>query len=504
MRALALMLTLALGLEVAAAAPTPARTVITNTAYIDLVESDGLPHSYTSPPVSVTVAAVCAVRLSPAEQTLQSPVGVRVPFTFTVTNLGNDTFTFPIQVKNQHPDMTSSVDPESVRLAQGESRDVTLWLVATEPGRHSAQLTTSCAGGEPQVALGHIDATRQPVTITKAVDAATALPGDIITYTLTVHNPNAAAVHQVQVTDPLSRDLIFISSEPAPVRFDTASNTLTYELPVIAPQSDAVITIKAKVTEQKDATRIENVASTHLPSDQPLVTPPVVTDVWDGKLSIAKNVDRNAAQVGERLNYTVTVTNASLNASFKKVLIKDVLPPGVVLDTSSLKLNGQPVIDLNPDPLVIEVEGPALRAKESAVLTYTVTVSPAALGSGKLTNVAEGAGTPDAPFVRPVVKTPPVDVTVYVTYLQRATLIGRVFLDYDGNKVFSDKDVAVKGARVMVAGIGSVLTDAQGRYGIADLRAGRYGMQLQTADLGGDPTAKGGDYGLAGARIADA
>lgn len=496
-RLLGVTLALAGLASTAGASPTPARTQITNVAYMD--DKEG--HTTQSPPVTVTVASVCGVTLTPKELRAPGEVGVETPFTFTLTNTGNDTFKFDLTVLPGASDTRVRTERGGYSVPAQGSASVNIWLFSDEPGLKFADLTATCPSGEKDTARAILDNARQPVTISKAVSHEVALPGDTITYTLTVHNPNKAPVRNALVSDTFHSDLTFLSSTPPPERHD--GQTYAFVIPLIPAQADASITVKARISSAKDDMRLVNVARANLPQDDPIPSNPVTTLVWDGKLAIEKDADRQTVRVGDRINYTVTVTNVSLNATFSRVRITDTLPRGVQVDQSSIQLNGKSAADLNPDPLVIEVESGELPAQEKAVLTYRVTVLPAAEGAGTLRNVALAEGTPktDIPG-KPRVKTPEVDHLIPVIREGRATLIGRVYLDRNGNRSY-DKgmDQPVSGARLMIAGIGSVVTDSQGRYGVADLREGRYGLQLETEDLGGDPHTKGGDFGLRGARL---
>lgn len=481
-------------LGAAGAVGTPAGTTITNVAYMDTADGGTKP----SNPVTVTVIPVCGVTITPAEQRLPGKVGVENLFTFTITNTGNAPFTFPLSVRTD-ADAQASVNPTSVKLLADESQNVQVSLVSDEPGVKKAVLSTGC-GDSTVTGTALTENSRDPMVIVKKADVKEAKPGDTVMYTITVTNPNKAPVKNFVVTDTLDADLMFVDSVPAP---EVKGQTLNYLIPIIPAEGTLNITIRAKISSTKDDMVIPNVAILKVPNETPIPTPPVVVDVWDGKLSIKKDVDKMVARVGDKLNYAITVTNTSLNAAFKTVRIVDRLPAELLVDAATLQLNGKPVQDLNPDPLIIEVEDGPLAAQQKMVLSYRASVLPAAVGKGVLRNVALAEGTPDARTPKPPVKTPEVDSVVRVVQDNRATLIGRVYFDRNGNKTFDDGDTPINHARIMIAGIGSVLTDEQGRYGILDLREARYGMQLDLSSVSGQPMQKGGDYALGGARLSN-
>ena len=502
-RGLLLWMTAALSASLAGAqeGPTPARTIIQNTAHLNSMAEPSLPTPPTtdSPTVQVTVAPVCSVTISPPAQQRETNIGTPEYFDYTVTNTGNQAFTFTLDSAGAVA--AHQVTPERLTLDAGQSGQVRLQLRADQVGTFESQLTAACPTGEQATATAVLNVSRQQVSTTKAVDRTEAKPGDILTYTITVHNPNAAAVQNVTVTDTLEADVQYLSATPAPI--SAKGQDLTWLISDIPAYGNVSITLQVQVTSAKDALQIRNVASSFIETDPPHVSEPVITTVWDGKLNIVKTVNTPTARLGDHLTYTVKATNASLNANFASVTIRDELPLGLLVDATTLRLNGQPARDLNPDPRIIEVTAEPLNAGKSATLQYTATVTAEAEAAGELKNVALAKGIPATPGTPTPVVTEKTSATVRILRGEQATLIGRVYYDRDENSVYGEDDSPVPGARILIAGIGGVVTDQEGRYGIRDLRAGRYGMTLQTRDLGGDPVPYKNDYALSGSRIAD-
>lgn len=503
---------LALSLGAAAlAAPTPAGTTITNAAIFD---ADG--QLTRSNAVTLTVREVCGVAVTPAEQQAPGQVGRLSPFTFTVVNTGNATRTFPLEAlpalgpqggttSNANVTLLESsgqvLTPSSLTLAQGERRDVVLGITPLAAGQVAGRLRASCSGSVTAEGLARVDATLLPLTASKSVSASSAKPGDTLTYTITVVNPNLVAVTGVTVTDTLDAHLKFIGATP---EAQVQDRTLTFHLAEIPAQGSATITLQAQLGTDADDVTVENTArarSADLPT--PVPTNTVSTTVWDPRLVIDKVSARTVVTVGDQVPYTVTVTNASKTARLERVTVKDTLPEGLSLTAGTLTLNGQAASDTNPDPLVIEVDGGALGPGEETVLRYSTVVTPAALGKSSLRNVALAtASSPSRPGVQ--VTTSEVDAIVKVNAAERAVLLGRVYLDVNGNSRFdSSVDRPVKGARVVVAGGEAALTDTLGRYAVPDLRVGRYAVALDRASVPYAPAAQAGDLLLNGTRLLD-
>jgi uncharacterized repeat protein (TIGR01451 family) len=86
--------------------------------------------------------------------------------------------------------------------------------------------------------------------ITKAVSIEQAQTGDTVRFTITITNPNAIAVPNVTVVDPLPNLVDFISATTGGVGtylFDPATHTVTFNLGTLAAGQVVVMTIRTKV-----------------------------------------------------------------------------------------------------------------------------------------------------------------------------------------------------------------------------------------------------------------
>lgn len=427
-----------------------------------------------------------------------------------VMNTGNATRTYPlagVALAGSEGSAVATVTlqglsgqrlaPASLTLQPGEGQDVVLNVTAQVPGAATGLLQASCTPDVTAQGKAVVQATLLPLTASKSVSASSAKPGDTLTYTITVTNPNPVSLGGVTVTDTLDPHLQFLDATPAAQQQE---QTLTFALPAVPPQGSVTITVRSRLGVGADGLTVENTArasSADLPT--PVPTNTVSTTVWDPRLVIDKVSAKTVVTVGDQVPYTVTVTNASKTARLERVTVKDTLPEGLSLTAGTLTLNGQAASDTNPDPRVIEVDGGGLGPGEGAVLRYSTVVTPAAFGKASLRNVAMAtASSPSRPGVQ--VTTPEVDAIVKVNAAERAVLLGRVYLDADQDGRFQEGvDRPVKGARVVVAGGEAALTDALGRYAVPGLRAGRYAVALDRASV---PYATGpGDLLQSGAHL---
>lgn len=475
------LLSLAL-LGTSALAATPSGTVIRNVAYFD----SGNGNVVASNEVNLTVAEVCGVSLTPSEQLKTGVAGERSDFLYNLTNTGNAAFTFEISTQAD-AGTRAELSAERLTLGATESAPVTLSLTPEQAGSARATLTASCSGAQAQ-ATAVLSTTLRPLITVKSVDKAQAQPGDMLTYTLSVTNPNSVPAQAVIITDTLQAGSSYQSSTPTA---QMQEQTLSWNIGQLAAGETRSVSVTVKLPDLDNQT-VSNTAITRalLTPEQPSNT--VTTTVWAPQIGITKTALQPTIAIGEYAGYSIKVTNNSKNAVLDPSHLTDQLPEGLSLDAASVQLNGKPATDLNPDPQILELDTGTLRPGQSATVTYRALVTPAASQS-TLRNVAYASARSAVGSAR-VVHTAEVDAIVVVRSQNDTTLIGRVYLDNNGNGLFDAGDQPVKGARLTLSGVGNVLTDAQGRYGVNHLRSGMYGVALDPRTSSGLSTLTPGSY----------
>ena len=185
------------------------------------------------------------------------------------------------------------------------------------------------------------------VTIVKSGDKKIAEPGEVVTYTVTIHNGKAHDITNVVVSDSNNFAGTITGSNGVGYKFVDGH----FVIDKIAAGADAVLTYTYTVQIADVPTHIlENVAMAHVPGTNPEdpenpgqgkdPTKPIDpdTDIPSNKvevevpgseveteipeISITKSVDKPTAKIGDTLNYTVTVKNGG-NADAENILIKD-------------------------------------------------------------------------------------------------------------------------------------------------------------------------------------
>jgi uncharacterized repeat protein (TIGR01451 family) len=202
-------------------------------------------------------------------------------------------------------------------------------------------------------------------------------------------------------------------------------------------------------------------------------------------MEITKSVDRPRAEMGDVLTYRVEVHNPSA-APVNDVLIQDQLPPSFnyVTGTARLALGSATEQPLEPEitggQLVFHLGtiGPGASAR----LMYRVRIGANAR-EGQQDNVAVGVGLfPSGERTQ----TAPARATVMVgsgVFSTRQVIVGRVFVDANGNGKFDDADRPLPGVRLYLSSGQSVKTDSQGLYNFPSLGDGPQVLSLDPVSL---------------------
>src|SRR5204863_262829 len=182
-----------------------------------------------------------------------------------------------------------------------------------------------------------------------------------------------------------------------------------------------------------------------------------------GGLLIHKSADRITAEVGDFVDYTVQINNASAGA-LAGTLVNDLLPAGFSYVRGSARLNGAAL----PDPA--GGAGPALQFSlgilaqgAQATLSYRVRLGVGAQG---------GSGVNSAQAVSGSLASNRASAAVQVVggvFDSKAYLIGKVFADCNGNGVQDPEEPGVPGVRIYLEDGTYAVTDEQGKYSLYGL-----------------------------------
>ncbi|WP_433617746.1 DUF7507 domain-containing protein [Paenibacillus cellulositrophicus] len=265
-------------------------------------------------PVEVTAEASASVALSLPSFTLTKTViptvafpGEGVLFSYTLTNTGNVPLT-NIALSDPLLAFTSTI----LTLAPGASTSGSIPFVipvdALAGATFTNVLTAAPMETTAQSASASVTAIGDPaITLTKTSSVASAMPGETVTYTITVTNTGSMDLISVGVGDELLG-----LNEVIPVLAPGQSETFTptFVIPPGTPDGTIITNISTATSDQTES--IEAIARV-------IVNAPAFT------MSVTKTANPTAAAPGQTVQYTITVTNTSVGSLTNVTLIDDLL-----------------------------------------------------------------------------------------------------------------------------------------------------------------------------------
>ncbi len=311
------------------------------------------------------------------------------------------------------------------------------------------------------------------LALSKDVDPqGTVAAGETLHYTLTIINNYPFDITNVTITDALSESLEYVSSSPSG-SYDSASRQVEWSVSKIDAgatwTADLVVRVKR---DTADNTKINNKFS--LRSDQitsAQVSNTTETPVWTSSILISKQVSPQEAKYGDKLHYTIKVTNPSTAPLTVKVT--DVPAKGLSYISGSATPS-----EPEKTGSTLVWDGISIDAGGTAVIEYDMRVGVGAAKKLLNTATAQGVASSGA-AVASVQATAQVLVADEVFMTRKATIVGRVFLDVDRNGLYErGKDVPLPGARLLLPDGRQALTDSEGRYAFRDIEAGTWMLTL--------------------------
>lgn len=223
-----------------------------------------------------------------------------------------------------------------------------------------------------------------PETFQKTVDKAYADIGDVLTYTITVNNPNDFTVNNVLVTDATPAGTTYLGNLVVSAPYTGTS--LATGLTITSIGADDTVTISWQVKVNMSAsipTPITNLANIVVPGGTSGSTNVVSTAVSHAFVSTQKSVDKPNANIGDTLTYTLLLTNFG-NTAANNIVINDPTPAGTTYVANSLTGN----VGFNGTPATgITLTAP-IPAGGSATFTYKVIVSDSIPATNPILNSA--------------------------------------------------------------------------------------------------------------------
>ncbi|WP_430041990.1 DUF7507 domain-containing protein [Paenibacillus dokdonensis] len=212
------------------------------------------------------------------------------------------------------------------------------------------------------------------VSVVKTVSAIDAIVGDTITFTSVVTNNGAANVNNVILNDALPSNVSFITGSvivngvSRPGAVPSAGITLG----TLASGAAATITFEVRITmpipsQINNQSTVSFTSGTFSGSASSNVTS---TPVIQPQISLLKAASTTNAQVGDAVNYSITISNTGNLAA--NVTLTDTIPNGATFTPNSVIINGFPFPGESP---VTGISLGSIAPGASTVVTFGIVIT---------------------------------------------------------------------------------------------------------------------------------
>ena len=249
--------------------------------------------------------------------------------------------------------------------------------------------------------------TTETVNKPKIIPSKTSVPengaevkqGDEIQYTITLDNSEGTAPEKVNVKDTVPEGTVFI---PDSLKIDGVDLGYTIDDLIQGMQvnvdAQSIRNVQFKVIVQ-DLDNAEIIRNQAYVNDNPTneVTHTYIEPIISAKKSIKTENNLSYVTEGEKITYTITVTNDG--DLTKRVLVKDIIPEGTDFVTGSIKINNEETNYTSDDlfnGINVDVQG-----KKEVLIDFDVTVSENATEISNTANVDDkNTNSIDIPVVK--------------------------------------------------------------------------------------------------------
>ena len=214
-------------------------------------------------------------------------------------------------------------------IAARTSTEVTLVVKALTNGTFKNTAVAKAKENDTYFNASSDNITVEPdvrLEISKVADVTSAVVGDEIVFTITVTNNGLSRATGVAVSDVLNDAFGFVDAT-GEFTYDANTRLVSWTIDSIDSNSSATVSVVVRVLTNGT---FANVVSVNARENNTDVTNssddiPVEPDV---DLTIAKTANVTSAYVGDKIEFTITVTNNGLSDAIN-VVIEDVLPESV-------------------------------------------------------------------------------------------------------------------------------------------------------------------------------
>lgn len=196
-----------------------------------------------------------------------------------------------------------------------------------------------------------------------------------------------------------------------------------------------------------------------------------------GTMMIEKIANKSTAEIGDFVDYTITLKNVS-SVSAGNIVLTDKLPLGFTYELGSARVNGSKVQDPQGG------RGPALQfaldsiaANASVTITYRVHIGQ----NARIGKNANSAFATDG-ITKSNIASAIVDVQGGA-FRQEGFIFGKVYMDCNGNRRQDAGEKGVPGVRVVLEDQTYAITDGEGKYSIYGVLAHTHVVKIDRTSM---------------------
>ncbi len=199
-------------------------------------------------------------------------------------------------------------------------------------------------------------------------------------------------------------------------------------------------------------------------------------------IDVTKTPDREAAQGGDRVVYTLGFTNTSAIA-LGSTSIVDVLPPGLAYANGTARLDGHTPFEPAVDGRTLTWNIPALSVGASHAIAYATVIFPSVTEGSTLTNTVTVTSAILPSNAKVSGSASAAVVVSGGMFSERRIVTGRVFIDAAHSGHFVIGDIGIAGVRVYMEDGSYTVTDREGRFSFPSVRPGMHALRIDSTTL---------------------
>ncbi|EAS66543.1 hypothetical protein VAS14_14539 [Photobacterium angustum S14] len=212
----------------------------------------------------------------------------------------------------------------------------------------------------------------------------------------------------------------------------------------------------------------------------------------DKRLTVQKEADKDTAEIGSFVKYTVTLRNNLDASTLYNSVIYDALPYGFKYIKGSARLNETKITDpVRSDQNVLTFTIGKLQARNDAetkgvyTLTYILQLTAGAMDSDGVNSVYAQAsllGKPTEPITSNIAKFK-VKISQTGVMSARGIIFGKVYVDAKCNTLRANQEWPIGGVKIYLETGDYVITDENGQYSLFGVKPGNHVVKVDRQTL---------------------